>query len=226
MDQQRGGLRTRRARLAARLHDLRVKLAAMVALRIVSAFAFCVLAAGLAGCKRGAIKDTSGGDASGIAPADARVEVGSDANDAIAATDAVAGTDAMAATDALAEMDAMVATDAIATSDAGPTCPQPTRRDPPDFYPSLLGNCWPHLGATCVGADYCCLCQEVRSCGHAWTCGFTGGPGCPADEPTPGVACAPGDIARACNYCPGGELRSFRCAADGIWVKLTLGCPN
>jgi len=199
---------------------------------------FVVAALALSGCGRRAIgprdgsadapRDAAAADmASG--PVDAALAEASDAADV---ADDVHTNDAPDdAGDAdrsdVADASRDVTTPPDATTDVpGPICPRPTKRDPPSQYPLLSGPC-EHVGDTCGTADYCCVCSEVPSCGWAWLCGFVReGPGCPPDEPTLRTACVPKDIGGGCNYCPGGMLHAFRCAADGIWVESRIGCAN
>jgi len=207
---------------------------------------FVVAALALGGCGRRAIgpRDGSTDAPRDVAAADmASGAVDAGPADAMGAADAAGNVDADDTADAAGDADASAAGDADrsdvadasrdvttppdATTDvAGPICPRPTKRDPPSQYPLLSGPC-EHVGDTCGTADYCCVCSEVPSCGWAWLCGFVReGPGCPPDEPTLRTACVPKDIGGGCNYCPGGMLHAFRCAADGIWVESRIGCAN
>ncbi len=184
---------------------------------------FIVAALALSGCGRRAIGPRDG---SADAPRDAAGNV--DARDAAdAAGDADASTAVDADSNDVADASRDVTTPPDATTDVpGPICPRPTKRDPPSQYPLLSGPC-EHVGDTCGTADYCCVCSEVPSCGWAWLCGFVReGPGCPPDEPTLRTTCVPKDIGGGCNYCPGGMLHPYRCAADGIWVESRIGCAN
>jgi|SRR6185436_8627668 len=207
---------------------------------------FVVAALALGGCGRRAIgpRDGSTDAPRDVAAADmASGAVDAGPADAMGAADAAGNVDADDTADAAGDADASAAGDADrsdvadasrdvttppdATTDVpGPICPRPTKRDPPSQYPLLSGPC-EHVGDTCGTADYCCVCSEVPSCGWAWLCGFVReGPGCPPDEPTLRTACVPRDIGGGCNYCPGGMLHAFRCAADGIWVESRIGCAN
>ena len=207
---------------------------------------FVVAALALGGCGRRAIgpRDGSTDAPRDVAAADmASGAVDAGPADAMGAADAAGNVDADDTADAAGDADASAAGDADrsdvadasrdvttppdATTDvAGPICPRPTKRDPPSQYPLLSGPC-EHVGDTCGTADYCCVCSEVPSCGWAWLCGLVReGPGCPPDEPTLRTACVPKDIGGGCNYCPGGMLHAFRCAADGIWVESRIGCAN
>ena len=207
---------------------------------------FVVAALALGGCGRRAIgpRDGSTDAPRDVAAADmASGAVDAGHADAMGAADAAGNVDADDTADAAGDADASAAGDADrsdvadasrdvttppdATTDVpGPICPRPTKRDPPSQYPLLSGPC-EHVGDTCGTADYCCVCSEVPSCGWAWLCGLVReGPGCPPDEPTLRTACVPRDIGGGCNYCPGGMLHAFRCAADGIWVESRIGCAN